>query len=673
MQRILLELRELATRLPTSDNNRLLALAVGLGLSTGAAIWLFRQAIDVVHTFFVTFLQETVLTPRIGSMAVVICLALVGAIVGSIMDGYIGQERHHGVAGIVEAVALVGGRLRYSRIPFKAVASALSLGAGASVGPEDPSVQIGANIGSWFGQRLRLAEEQMRLLVAAGAASAIAAAFKAPIAGVFFALEVVLNGAFETRSFGIVVLAAVVASAFTQAIEPGSEMGPFHYSLGSLLEIPLLALLGVIIGPLAVLFIRAVYWQHDWWHHHVHFPRPLRTALAGALVGAVGIFFPQILGPGRETMNAILSGEVHFGLTFLLLLGLFKLLMTSVSMAGGFVGGVFAPTLFMCIVWGDLYGRLLQFLGLSALSDSQAYAIAGMAAMMGGVVRSPITAIMLVFELTNDYRLILPIMLATVVSIYIAEHLEPSGIYRLGLLRQGVHLVSGRETDLMQGVTVGEVMMSPPPIITATASLLELRDALRKYTKNSLCVVDKDGLLCGVVTLSDLRRAYDADVAQPLTVGDICSRDVVTIYPEETLWTAIRMMGQMDIGRLPFIKRGTREVIGLIGRYGMMQAYHLAVARKMQDQQTAERIRLDTLTESHVFEFHIVAGSLVAGKQIRDVPWPSESVVASIRRQGRLLIPHGDTQLNSGDALVVVAAPSAEPVLKRLTQLPLPE
>ncbi|MBP8059150.1 MAG: chloride channel protein, partial [Chloroflexi bacterium] len=199
MQRILLELRELATRLPTSDNNRLLALAVGLGLSTGAAIWLFRQAIDVVHTFFVTFLQETVLTPRIGSMAVVICLALVGAIVGSIMDGYIGQERHHGVAGIVEAVALVGGRLRYSRIPFKAVASALSLGAGASVGPEDPSVQIGANIGSWFGQRLRLAEEQMRLLVAAGAASAIAAAFKAPIAGVFFALEVVLNGAFETR------------------------------------------------------------------------------------------------------------------------------------------------------------------------------------------------------------------------------------------------------------------------------------------------------------------------------------------------------------------------------------------------------------------------------------------------------------------------------------------
>ncbi len=654
------------TRLRKPNSNTLLVLAVILGLATAAAVWLFRQGIDFFNRLFTGFIAGSVFSPIVGSLGIIISLTLAGAVVGLIMERFIGDERHHGVAGIMESVAMSGGRLRYMRIPFKAVASALSLGAGASVGPEDPSVQIGSNLGSFIGQRLHLSDEQMRLLVAAGGGAAIAAAFKAPIAGVFFALEVILNGSFETRSFGVIVLAAVVSSALTQAIEPAAEMGPFNYTLGSVFEIPLFIPLGILLGLVSAFFIRAVYWQHDWWHHHVHWPRPVKTALAGALVGIIAVFLPQIMGAGRESMSSVLSGEANFSIWLLLILGAVKLLATSISMAGGFVGGIFAPALFVGTMLGGAYGHVMQAIVGGNEGNPQVYAIAGMAAVMAGVVRSPITAIMLVFEMTNDYRLILPIMLATVVCIFMAERLAPHGIYEQGLRNKGVFLTVGREVDLMQGVSVGEVMAKPAPRILETSSLQELRDALRTYHSRSLCVVDAQGKLFGIVTLSDLQRAYRTDLDEATTVGTICSRNPATIAPDDELWTAIKLMGIRDVGRLPVIERATGELVGLMGRHGVMQAYNIAIEHKLQNQHTAEHIRLNALTGGHVFEFHIQSGSAVEGKHVADIHWPQESVVASIHRGRKQLIPHGDTEIKANDSLTIIADPELEPVLAAL-------
>ncbi|MBX3082676.1 MAG: chloride channel protein [Anaerolineae bacterium] len=657
----------LLVQLRESENAGLFLLATLLGLVTGIGIWIFRAAIDGFHEIFSVWLASNILGSTLGPVAFVLSLALAGAVVGLIMDRFIGEERHHGVAGIIEAVAVSGGRLRYHRIPYKAIASALSLGAGASVGPEDPSVQIGANLGSWFGQGLRLREEHIRLLVAAGAASAIAAAFKAPIAGVFFAIEVVLNGAFETRSFGVIVLAAVISSAFTQAVEPMPEIGPFTYSLGSPLEIPLFVPLGLIVGIVSALFMRAVTWQHDLWHHYVHLPRPIKTALAGAMVGLVAIFLPQIMGTGREFMGEVLNGHGEFTILFLLLIVVGKILMTAVSMAGGFVGGIFAPTLVAGVALGAAYGDILKAAFPTAMATNpQAYAIAGMAALMAGVVRSPITAIMLVFELTNDYRLILPIMLATAVSVFAAEHIHRLGIYMDGLQRKGVFLTPGRDIDLMQGVLVEDAMLKPAPSISASASLGDLRDALRKQHINSLCVIGEQNELMGIVTLSDLQRAYKPDGDRELTVGDICTREVITVYPDDVLWTAIRQMSLHDIGRLPVVKRNSREVIGFIGRHGIMRAYNIAINRKMADQHVAERIRLNALTGGHAFEFSVPAASGVVNKAIKDIAWPSDSVVASITRNGKFLIPHGDSVLVAGDLLTIVADPELTADLREL-------
>lgn len=654
-----------------SESTSLIALALSVGLASGIGVWLYRTGIDLFQRLFQDTLAHHILGPWIGPLGIVVSLAAAGLLVGWMMQRFIGEERHHGVAGIMEAVSLGGGRLRYRRMPVKALASALSLGAGASLGPEDPSVQIGANLGSFFGQRLHLSEERVRLLVGAGSASAIAAAFKAPIAGVFFGLEVILNGEFTTASFGIVVLAAVVSSVFTQAVETGgAEMGILNYKLGSPLEIPFYVLLGLVLGPIAALFIRAVYWQHDWWHHHVHLSRPFKTALAGALMGLVAMFLPDIMGTGRETMNVVLNGkDAKYTLALLLVLGAAKLLMTTVSMGGGFVGGVFAPALFVGTMLGGAFGRAVGFIGQTgATGDPQSYAIAGMAAMMAGVVRAPITAVLLVFELTNDYRLILPIMLTSVICVYVAERIEPSGIYALGLLRKGVRLPQGRDVDVMQSITVAEAMTSPAPTIPETATLLELRDGLRSHNIRTLCVVDQTGLLSGVVTLSDLQKAYESGNGTSLTVADICTRDIITARPDDTLWKAIRSMGPRSIGRLPVVQPGTRELAGIFSRHDVVRAYNIAIARKRKEQHLAEQIRLHTLTGAHVFEMPVADGAPVVNKQIREISWPLESVIAAVRRGDRLVVPHGETELRAGDRLTIVAAPETENELVALLE-----
>ncbi|MBL8133506.1 MAG: chloride channel protein [Anaerolineae bacterium] len=658
-----------------SENTLLFILAVAVGLATGAGIWLFQLGIDLAHHLFQEMLARDLLGPVLGGAGIVVTLTLVGALVGAIMARFIGEERHHGVAGVMESVAFGGGRLRYARMPVKALASMLSIGGGASVGPEDPSVQIGANLGSFLAQRLHLTPERVRLLVAAGGASAIAAAFGAPIAGVFFALEVLLNGEFQTSSFGLVVLSAVVSTVFMQSVGEGeAEFGALQVSLGSVAEIPIYALLGLAVAPAAALFIRAVYWQHDLWHRlHDRLPRPARTALAGALVGIAALFLPQIMGAGRETMSEVLNTMGNsYTVPLLLLLAGAKLLMTSVSIAGGFVGGLFAPSLFIGTMLGGAFGRLAHdLLPNAGLSDPQAFAIAGMAAAMSGVIRAPITAILMVFELTNDYRLILPIMLAAVVCLFVADRLAPlGGVYAYGLARKGVFIKQGRDIDVLGDLNVLDAMMTPAPCIHSSRSLVDLRDALRASGVHGMCVVDDRGMLTGVVTLSDLQAAYDSGRREG-KVADIAVRDVATTTPDETLWEAVRRMGQRDVGRLPVLESpAVRRPIGILRRSDVMRAYNRAISRRIEEQHNAERLRLHTLTGAHVVDLLVRPGAPVAGKQVKEVKWPAESSLAAIRRGEKLIVPHGSTEIRLWDTLTLVTAPEEEAKLERLTGQP---
>lgn len=657
MQRALL--RRLRALQP-SESTMLLMIAVLVGLTSGIGVWFFRRGTDLAQHFFQKVIAADVLGPVVGAAGIVVVTAVGGLVVGWGMNRFIGQERYKGMPGVIAAVALAGGRLRYWRMPLKTLAAMLSLGVGASLGVEAPSVQIGANLGSMFGQRLRLSEDRVRLLVAAGSASAIAAVFRAPIAGVFFALEIILTGDFTVSSFGVVVLSAVISSVFTQAVLGGGpEFGALDYNMGGPLEVPFYVLLGLLLAPIGVLFIRSVFWQEHLWHR-VRLSRPLKAALAGVLMGIIGIFLPQLLGTGREAMIEVLNGA-PYALGLLLALGLVKVLATTFCLGGGFVGGMFGPALYIGTMLGGAFGvAVARIAPASVVGDVGAYAIAGMAAMLASIVRAPITSIVLVFELTNDYHLIVPIMLTTVVCVFLTERFEPLGVELRELADQGIHLQHGRDVDVMQSVHVREAMVSPAPTIHETATLVELRDYLRDQRIRAAAVVNDHRELIGIATLSDLQKAYESGEGETLTVGDIATRDVITALPDEPVWRIVRQMGARDIGRMPVLKPGTRFPIGMLSRPDIMRAYNTAIARKAEVQHVAEQMRLHTLTGAHVVEFHVSERSPAVNQTIRDVEWPPESVVASIRRNGRLLVPRGDTTLRAGDTVTVVASPEVE-------------
>ncbi|BCX05877.1 MAG: chloride channel protein [Candidatus Roseilinea sp.] len=638
-----------------SDSLRFGGLAVLVGLMSGAGIWLFKWLIEFVHGLALGAASGwwLALVPVIG-----------GLLVGLLAHFTLGEEKLHGTASVMQAVALAGGRLRYQKLPAKTLAAILSIGAGASVGPEDPSVQIGANLGSMVGQVLRLSEERVRTLVAAGAASAIAAAFNAPIAGVFFALEILL-GEVSGVAVGMILVAAVTSSVFTQAVSGTSPAFPVPaYALNSPWELPLYLLLGLLAGPVAALYVRLLYRMQDLFGGW-QVPRPLRTAAAGALVGLTGLILPQVLGVGYETIGEVLN-RGDFGLGLLLALLAAKVILTPVSIGGGFFGGVFAPSLFIGAMLGGAFGlgmaRLFPGLGIAPA----AFALVGMAAVLAGAVHAPLTAVLLLFEMTRDYRIILPLMFSVAVGLIVSQHISRHSVYGLGLARHGIRLDRGRDVNVLSALTVGEVMDTGSPTLPESMPLEEAAALMARLRRQGLPVVDQEGKLCGMLATQDLERPGR-------TVGEACTRKVEVAYPDETLHEALERMSRLDVGRLPVVSRDDpRRLVGLLRRSDVVRAYEVALKRRVAQRHHESAVRLDALTppQVEVLEMEIEAGAPADGCRLSEVAIPTGCVIASLRRGGRVFVPRGGTVLHAGDVLVVtVDGRARERLLEQLQQM----
>lgn len=636
-------------RYQISDSALLGTVALGLGLATGIGIWIFKEMIFLSHHFFLEKLGTAM--EQYGTWTIALIPILGGLIVGLIQFYFIGIERYHGVAGIIESVALSGGRLRYWRIPAKAIASAISIGAGASVGPEDPSVQIGSNLGSMFGSLLRMSEERVRTLVAAGAAAGVASAFNAPIAGVFFAVEIIL-GEIGTSALGIVVLSSVIASVFTQAVsgvQPAFNVPP--YAFNSPWELILYFILGLLAGPLSALYVKLLYQLQDFFHG-LKMPRWGKPAVAGALVGIAGIFLPEIFGEGYHVIGDVLGGRSELvWLLFVLMIA--KLIMTPVSIGGGFAGGVFAPSLFIGAMLGGGVGLVAQSLFPSLNIVPAAFAMVGMAAVLAGAVHAPLTAILLLFEMTRDYRIILPLMFAVVISLLISRYIEGDSVYMLGLARKGIRIERGRDLEVLERITVDEVMAEAPPFLRENMSVKEAIDYMTDQRVHGVPVLTQKGELYGIVTMHDIR---DSDLDHDELIGNVCRRDLMVTYPDETIGAALRRMSVRDIGRMPVVSRESPKLLlGLLRRSDAIRAYDIALKRHTLLRHRAQQARLGTFSGVDVQEINIQSGAKCDGRAVRDVEWPRDCVIASVRRGSNLFIPRGETILKAGDALVFVA------------------
>jgi chloride channel protein, CIC family len=651
-------------RVQPTETVVMFALALIVGITTGAGVWLFKQLIEIARYLFFDVVGGA-LSP-LGGWTVLLVPTVGGLVVGLLMYWFVGEERHHGVAGIMEAVALAGGRLRYKRIPIKTLAASISIGAGASVGPEDPSVQIGANLGSFFGQILRQSDERTRTLVAAGAAGAIAAAFNAPIAGIFFALELII-GELSGGLFGSIALAAVISAVFIQAVS-GAEPA-FHvpaYTFNSALELPLYLTLGVLAGIISAIYIRTIYKAHDVFHD-LKAPRWVKPAIAGVIVGIVGIFLPQIFGVGYSTIEEILNGQTYsLGLLIALLIA--KLILTPISIGGGFPGGVFAPALFLGATLGAAFGTIVHLITPGYPIAPAAFALVGMAAVLAGTVHAPLTAIILLFEMTNDYRIILPLMFAVVVSLLISQRLQHDSVYAHGLARKGIRLQRGRDVEVLDTLTVSEVMQTETNTLLETEPLAVATEVFEQTHHHGLPVVSERGELVGILTVQDIDRVQSE--GQTLqTIGEVCSRELLTTYPDETIGVALRRMSTRDIGRLPVVARDNRrKLLGVLRRTDLVRAYDIALTRRTERRHSAQQVRLGTFTGAQVIELTIAPQAVCANQRVSAVAWPQECVLASVRRGRQVLIPHGDTILRPGDVLIAVVEGEARDQVQQLCQ-----
>jgi chloride channel protein, CIC family len=421
-----------------SESVVLAVLAVLVGLGSGIGVWLFGRLIKLTHHFYFEIIGSGI--SQFGAWTIVLIPCLGGLVVGLLArySIYIHKEKFTGVAEIKRSVALESGRLRYERAPARVLASILSIGSGASVGPEDPSVQIGSNFGSMIGQMTGLSPERIRALTAAGAAGGIAAAFNAPIAGVFFAMEVVL-GSLGGKSFGFLALAAFASTVFTQAVlgrEPAFHVP--HYTYNSMWELPLYFALGLITGPIAAFYARMIHVMKDRFDKW-RAPQLVKPVTAGFVLGVVAIWLPDVMGFGYGTIEDVLKGAMP---SLLILIGLFvaKLLLTPLCLGGGFFGGVFAPALFIGSMLGAAYGVVAQELFPALNLEPSAFSLVGMAAMLAGAIHAPWTAIIVMFEMTGDYHIILPLIFATTISLVVSQRIERESVYTIGLARAGVHL-----------------------------------------------------------------------------------------------------------------------------------------------------------------------------------------------------------------------------------------
>jgi CIC family chloride channel protein len=638
------------------------ALLVGLGAGIGAII--FRWLIGAFTRLAFTG-GENVLD-FLGAYYVILIPAIGGLFVGPLIYFFAREAKGHGVPEVMEAIALRGGRIRPIVVVIKALASSICIGTGGSVGREGPIVQIGSALGSVIGQWLNLSGDRLRNLVACGAAGGIAATFNAPIAGVIFALEVIL-GDFSAGYFITVVISSVTASEVARVLSGNTPAFVVpQYTLVSAWEFPLYAMLGVLAGLIGLAFVVVLYKFEDAFDAW-KFPEYVKPVAGGLLIGTVGVFLPQIFGVGYETIEHVLHNGMPLRLMALLVL--MKLLAVSLTIGSGGSGGVFAPSLFLGAMLGGSFGTVVHSLFPFVTAVPGAYALVGMAAVFAAAARAPITAVLILFEMTGDYRIILPLMLATVISTFLAERIYRESIYTLKLSRRGVHLERGRLVDIMQAVRVDEVMTTEVDTVPTTITLPALARAFERTHHHGFPVLAPDGDLYGIVSIQDLERAMSGGDVDRLTAGDIATTNLITVYPDEPMSIAIERMAPRDLSRLPVVARSNpRRLLGLIRRGDLGRAYNVGIMQRAERQRRVDQLRTGPIADSEVVEFEIAAHAPVVGQMVHETQIPEGCLVVAIHRDQQLIVPHGPTELAAGDRVTVFGTREGLTELKTLGQ-----
>jgi len=565
-----------------------------------------------------------------------------------------------GVPEAAAALAVHGGRMRKRVIPLKMLATAVTIGSGGSAGREGPIVQIGAAVGSWVSRVFHLGEEEVRSLVAAGAGAAIGASFNAPIAGMLFALEVILFS-FSPKHMSAIVIASVAAAITSGSIvEEGLALRAAVYDLNSFWELFIYAGLAVAVVLVGIFFLRLLDRLEGLAEKRDRSWGWMRPVGAGVLVAGLIFLEPRLFGSGQSFANTLLISEQITAITnlggdlwwVLVLLALGKAVATSLTISSGASGGAFMPSLFMGAALGAGFARLIEPIwGLGTELQPGAFAVVGMAAMFAVVGRAPLTSILIVFEVTGarDYGLIIPLMLAATLATFLAERFHKESVYTQALKRKGIRMRRSSSVDILDTVVVGTVMETAPMTVHPDATLEEVNRQLVDRRSHGVPVIEDDRLV-GIVTTTDISRA-DGDPFET-TVRQVMTPRPVTVTPATPVSRALERMAALGVGRLPVVDDDhPGRLVGLFRREEAVRAYHEALTSTTDEELQRMRLAQRTDPGAGYYDFRIPRGSIADGRHVREVSWPEGSTLVSIRRNRDVLVPSGNTLLLPGDVV----------------------
>lgn len=640
-----------------------MAFLVGIGSGFGAVA--FRKLIDLFTWLFFTWVGPHLQSVLGGGRLYLLLLPAMGAVIFSPLIRYFAPEaRGHGVPEVMLAVAVQGGRMRPAIVVVKAVASALNIGSGGSVGREGPIVQIGAALGSSIGQYLKMPESRVKNLVAAGAAGGISATFNAPFAGVFFALEVIM-GEFNVRNFATLGISAVTADVIGRAFfgVHASVAAP-TYRPESPIELPLYVVLGVLAGLLGIAFMRILYTTEDLFDDlHVPVPFLVKPVIGAVLLGIIAIFIPRghnsvpsaIMSVGYPTMTAVLYGQIGFKLMLIFLVA--KVVAVSLTIGSGGSGGVFSPSLYLGAMLGGVFGIGMHILFPHAVpANTLGFALVGMASVFSAAAQAPITSITILFEMTNDYQVVLPLMLGVATATLVGRAASTQTIYTLKLVRRGINL-QGEARGILSEIRVRDVMDTTVTTVAPTLPLHALMELMMRHHLLGFPVVDAAGDLLGMVSVTEIEEEMLEGEAGK-TVGDLVER-VPTVFPDDSLEDALQRLTPTDQRRIPVVAReNPLHLVGMLYAWDVLNAYRAATRRTRPSTRASPGQEVGAPEQSTV-QITIPTDSPAAHHAIRDLGLPSDVLIIAIRRDGRFVVPRGATVLEAGDAVTVVV-PEAE-------------
>lgn len=578
------------------ENVRMMAIAAFIGLMAGISIILFQTVVKGTEALIFEGGKKLLgihqggwrllllpLIPMTG-MALLIPLSLL----------FPGEVNGYGFTKFLRKVNLEGGYIKARTIFLKLISTALTIGTGNSAGVEGPIAAIGGAIGSQVGQATRVSGARMKVYIAAGCAGGVAGIFNAPLAGIFFASEIVLLGTFEISSFSALVIASAIATVVTRAYygETPAFSIPDYNLVNPFVELPLYTIMAVIIGLIAVFHIRFFYFIRD--KYKVLPIHPQLKPLTGAfIIGCMGIVYPQVMGDGYHFIESVINGNGTLLLLFVLVF--LKIIATAITLGSGGAGGVFAPALFIGAMIGGAFGHFANMIFPTMTAAPGAYATVGIGAFLAASTHAPMTAIFLLFEMTGNYMIIVPIMLTSIIGTVVAKRFNEDSIDTVDFTREGIDIHEGRETAIMKSIRVGKAITEDVDFISEKANINHLLEIFR-IAKGGFYfpVVDDSGKMTGIISMQDVKNILHKAEAERVCylVGGICSRDVIMLTPDDSLYTAMQLFDIKGIEEIPVVEDlENKWVVGMLKRRDVIAAYNHEVLKKGISEK-AETIRI---------------------------------------------------------------------------------